>query len=417
MALIENTLFGTRDKVAEAIQRLKSFEPDDGYYVAFGGGKDSIVVLDLVKRSDVKYDAHYTITSVDPPELIKYIRKHHPDVSMDFPRDKNGKVVTMWNLIPKHTIPPTRQVRYCCAEIKEVNGKGRVTVTGVRWDESIRRKKLHGVANVNTSSKKIIEDALATNPAAKLNDRGSLIMNDDNDESRRIVENCYRTRKVMVNPIVDWTDEEVWEYIHQQNLPYCELYDQGYTRIGCIGCPLAGAEKMKRDFERYPKYRDNYIRAFDRMIKAHPNEIKVETGQPAEISGGGYSSTSGQNGAEINNMENRTIHPIMVDLDGEKHERRKRGESDIQYKKIRNGQDEYKWWIEEAIQDSTDDDCVRMKRGGVHHREKAIRPTGKLLLALWIETLIGGDADGAQWIPLDTTGSNTKRFREKDATI
>ena len=408
--LIENTLFGTRDKVAEAIQRLKSFEPEDGYYVAFGGGKDSIVVLDLVKRSGVKYDAHYTITSVDPPELIRYIRKHHPDVAMDFPRDKNGKVVTMWNLIPKHTIPPTRQARYCCAEIKEVNGKGRVTVTGVRWDESIRRKKLHGVANINTSSKKIIEDALATNPSAKLNDRGGLIMNDDNDESRRIVENCYRTRKVMVNPIVDWTDEEVWEYIHQKNLPYCELYDQGYTRIGCIGCPLAGAEKMKRDFERYPKYRDNYIRAFERMIKQHPNEIKVATGIPAE-NGGGYS----QNGC--NGVVNSHTNYEMVDLDGAGRTLGTRTKSDVQYLKIRNGQDEYKWWIEEAIQDSTDDETVRMKRGGVHHREKAIRPTGKLLLALWIETLIGGDADGAQWIPLDTTGNNTKRFLEKDDTL
>ena len=340
--LIENTLFGTRDKVAEAIQRLKSFEPEDGYFVAFGGGKDSIVVLDLVKRSGVKYDAHYTITSVDPPELIRYIRKHHPDVAMDYPRDADGKVVTMWNLIPKHTIPPTRQARYCCASIKEVNGKGRVTVTGVRWDESARRKKLHGVANVKTNSKRIIEDALATNPSAKLNDRGSLIMNDDNDESRRIVESCYRTRNVMVNPIVDWTDEEVWEYIHQQNLPYCELYDQGYTRIGCIGCPLAGAEKMKRDFERYPKYRDNYIRAFERMIKAHPNEIKVATGIPAE-NGGGYS----QNGC--NGAVNSNTNYEMVDLDGTRRTLGKRSKSDVQYLKIRNGQDEYKWWIEEAI--------------------------------------------------------------------
>lgn len=346
--LKENTLFGERDKVAEAMQRLRSFEPEDGYYVAFGGGKDSIVVLDLVKKSGVKYDAHYTITSVDPPELIRYIRKHHPDVSMDFPRDKNGKVVTMWNLIPKHTIPPTRQARYCCAEIKEVNGKGRITVTGVRWDESSRRKKLHGVANVNTSSRKIIADALETNPSAKLNDRGSLIMNDDNDESRRIVENCYRTRKVMVNPIVDWTDEEVWEYIHQENLSYCELYDQGYTRIGCIGCPLAGADKMKRDFERYPKYRENYIRAFDRMIKAHPNEIKVATGEPASF-GGGRCSTYTYDGAEGGDLEEGGRNPIVVGLDDEKHERLKRGESDVQYKKIRNGYDEYKWWIEEAI--------------------------------------------------------------------
>jgi 3'-phosphoadenosine 5'-phosphosulfate sulfotransferase (PAPS reductase)/FAD synthetase len=101
----------------------------------------------------------------------------------------------------------------------------------------------------------------------------------------------------MVNPIVDWTDEEVWEYIHARNLPYCELYDQGYTRIGCIGCPLAGAEKMRKDFERYPKYRDNYIRAFDRMIKAHPGEIKIATGEPAENGGG--NSEHGSSGAEM----------------------------------------------------------------------------------------------------------------------
>lgn len=373
--LIENTLLGVVDKVDIAIRRLKSFEPEDGYYVAFGGGKDSIVVLDLVKRSGVKYDAHYTITSVDPPELIRYIRKYHPDVAMDYPRDKDGKVVTMWNLIPKHTIPPTRQARYCCAEIKEVNGKGRVTVTGVRWDESSRRKKLHGVANVKTSSKRIIEDALMTNPAAKLNDRGGLIMNDDNDESRRIVENCYRTRKVMVNPIVDWTDEEVWEYIHARNLPYCELYDQGYKRIGCIGCPLAGAEKMRKDFERYPKYRDNYIRAFDRMIKNHPGEIKIATGEQAETGGG--NSEHGSSGAEMvhrqesvaieasnrgggsggghgcseslprnqestDNMDLRSQSRGMVDMDAKKSKRRSESYA---YKSIRSGTDEYKWWI------------------------------------------------------------------------
>ena len=386
--LIENTLFGVVDKVEIAIRRLKSFEPSDGFYVAFGGGKDSIVVLDLVKRSGVKYDAHYTITSVDPPELIRYIRKYHPDVAMDYPRDADGKVVTMWNLIPKHTIPPTRQARYCCASIKEVNGKGRITVTGVRWDESARRKKLHGVANVKTNSKRIIEDALETNPAAKLNDRGSLIMNDDNDESRRIIENCYRTRKVMVNPIVDWTDEEVWEYIHARNLPYCELYDQGYTRIGCIGCPLAGAEKMRRDFERYPKYRDNYIRAFDRMIKAHPGEIKIATGEPAENGGG--SSEHGSSGVE----------PLY-----KQHE-------SYAYKSIRNGTDEYKWWIEEAIEDGDVGRYRSTKSGGRIVREKAVRPTGELCLNLWIETLIGGDTDGPQWVPLDKNGNNTKHFRE-----
>ncbi len=117
----------------------------------------------------------------------------------------------------------------------------------------------------------------------------------------------------MVNPLVDWTDEEVWEYIHQQNLPYCELYDQGYTRIGCIGCPLAGAEKMKRDFERYPKYRDNYIRAFDRMIKAHPNEIKVATGIPAENGGGTPSMGRVVLNHFINNMSRMPINQSETD--------------------------------------------------------------------------------------------------------
>ena len=398
--LIENTLLGTVNKEEIAMQRLRSFEPEDGYYVAFGGGKDSIVVLDLVKRSGVKYDAHYTITSVDPPELVRYIRKYHPDVSMDYPRDKDGKVVTMWNLIPKHTIPPTRQARYCCASIKEVNGKGRVTVTGVRWDESIRRKKLHGVANVKTESKKIIQDALTTNPSAKLNDRGNLIMNDDNDESRRIVENCYRTRKVMVNPIVDWTDEEVWEYIHKHNLPYCELYDQGYTRIGCIGCPLAGAKQMKRDFERYPKYRDNYIRAFDRMIKAHPGEIRIATGEPAET-GGAYSER-GTSGAVVH--EESELSRVEIDANGgaetssggrgfsertgeERNGYAERNAALVQtaqrgckYKMIQNGMDEYKRWIEEAIEHGEPAEPVTLKRGAERlGRKQFILPQNRSL--------------------------------------
>ena len=292
------TLEGEVDKVQTAINRLKAFEPKEGYYVAFSGGKDSQCIYHLCEMAGVKFDAHYSITSVDPPELIRFIKKYYPNVSRDYPRDKDGKVMTMWNIIPKHTIPPTRMARYCCADLKETNGKGRVTVTGVRWAESERRKKLHGVASVQTTSKKIIEDALARSESAKLNDRGGLIMNDDNDENRRTVENCYRTRKVLVNPIVDWEDEDVWEFLNEvAKVPHCELYDQGIKRIGCIGCPLAGSKAMREDFERYPKYKENYIRAFDRMIKAHPGEIKIATGQVAET--GGVESMHGSNGADM----------------------------------------------------------------------------------------------------------------------
>lgn len=92
------------------------------------------------------------------------------------------------------------------------------------------------------------------------------MLNNDNDESRKMVEQCYRQTKTVINPIIDWSTEEVWEFIHEYNIPYCELYDKGYKRLGCIGCPMGTVESRKKDFERYPKYEKAYLKAFERMI-------------------------------------------------------------------------------------------------------------------------------------------------------
>ena len=118
------------DKVELAIKRLQAFCPEEGYYVAFSGGKDSQCVYHLCKMAGVKFDAHYNVTSIDPPELVRFIKRNYPDVDFVRKRDKDGKPVTMWTLIPEKGIPPTRLVRYCCEELKESNGAGRVTVTG-----------------------------------------------------------------------------------------------------------------------------------------------------------------------------------------------------------------------------------------------------------------------------------------------
>lgn len=221
------------------------------------------------------YEAHYSVTSVDPPELMRYIRKHHPDVIWDYPRDNNGKRVSMWTLIADHTLPPTRMARYCCSALKESAGKGRVTLTGVRWAESANRAAIHGV--VDFHNKPVRTRVLAEQLEAEfeLNKNGSVILNNDNDASRRMVEQCYRTRKTMVNPIVRWTEQDIWDFIFAYNIPYCELYDEGFTRLGCIGCPLSGRKNMERDFERWPRYKELYIRAFDKMIDNHPGQIKI----------------------------------------------------------------------------------------------------------------------------------------------
>lgn len=147
-------------KVKKSIDRLQSFCPEEGYYLAFSGGKDSVVCKALLDMSGCKYDATYHVTSVDPPELVRFIKNQHPDVTREVPRYpedyKNpklaGKPITMWNLIPERLMPPTRRVRYCCGEMKESGGDGRMTVTGVRWAESVKRKQNQGVVTFPTKN-------------------------------------------------------------------------------------------------------------------------------------------------------------------------------------------------------------------------------------------------------------------------
>ena len=154
-------IFG-KTKLETTIERIRTFEPEEGYYVAFSGGKDSQCIYHLCEMAGVKFDAHYRITSVDPPELVRFIKEQYPDVSREVPHDDNGKAITMWSLIAERTMLPTRKARYCCEYLKESGGKGRVTMTGVRWAESANRKKNQGLVSIigkPKTTKKMLEDA------------------------------------------------------------------------------------------------------------------------------------------------------------------------------------------------------------------------------------------------------------------
>lgn len=210
-------LFGL-DKIKNAVELLRATEPPDGFFLAFSGGKDSQVIYELAKMSGVRFDPHYYITTVDPPELVRFIRENYPDVKMDRPRK------TMWQLISTKCYPPTRMVRYCCDYLKERGGQNRVVITGVRADESPRRK------------------------------------------NRKQVETCIHHGQSLVNPIIWWAEQEVWDFIKTRGMRYCSLYDKGWKRIGCVGCPLATKEARMRELDAYPKIKKAYLAAFQRML-------------------------------------------------------------------------------------------------------------------------------------------------------
>lgn len=262
------------EKVKKSIKRLKAFEPEEGYYLAFSGGKDSVVCKALLEMAGCKYDATYRVTSVDPPDLVRFIKNQHPDVIREIPRYSDtikdeklrNKPITMWNLIPKEKYPPTRISRYCCRNLKESGGDGRLTVTGVRWAESRNRKESQGLVSIHVNKRKNNAEILMHSGLTR-NKSGGVILTNDNDETRRMVESCYKRNKTTINPIIDWEDEDVWGFIRAHGIPYCSLYDEGWERIGCIGCPLSRKGRIKQ-FDRYPQYVNAYILAFEKMLHA-----------------------------------------------------------------------------------------------------------------------------------------------------
>lgn len=240
------SFLNNKSKIELAIERIKTFEPSEGYYLAFSGGKDSIVCYHLLKMAEVKFDGHYNVTGLDHPELIYTMKKHYSDIKFEYPRDKDGNVVTMWKLIEKKMLPPTMIVRYCCSELKEKGGENRFVITGVRWAESTRRKNSRGVIENFHKNKKY------------------KFMTNDNDTGRMMMENCIKKGKLILNPIVDWEDYDVWNFIKDNNFPYPDLYDKGWHRLGCIGCPMSG--NQDKELTIYPKIKKLYFKAFEKML-------------------------------------------------------------------------------------------------------------------------------------------------------
>jgi 3'-phosphoadenosine 5'-phosphosulfate sulfotransferase (PAPS reductase)/FAD synthetase len=249
------------DKVDIAVKRLReAAEMSQALYdkpllVTYSGGKDSDTVLRLAQIAKIPFEVQHSHTTADAPETVYHVRDKFRELELagikceiDYHTQPDGTRTTMWNLIPRKLIPPTRLVRYCCDELKEGGGKDRMITTGVRWDESTARKSRGALEIISKRRKK------------------SIFLNNDNDEDRRLFETCTMKGKRVSNPIIDWETNDIMDFLTGEKVKLCSLYSEGWKRVGCIGCPMAGKHRYA-EFARYPTYKKAYIRAFDKMME------------------------------------------------------------------------------------------------------------------------------------------------------
>ena len=225
---------------------------------AYSGGKDSDVLLDLCIKAGVPFRAEHNHTGIDAPETVYHIREVFAGLeAKGIPTKINMPETTMWKLIAKKMMPPTRMKRYCCDYLKERKFTDRHLLLGVRWAESGAR-----------STRGLIETI-----GVRKNKRITYM--DENDDRRKVDEICATRYTIATNPIIDWSNADVWQYAKRERLKMNPLYACGFHRVGCVGCPLgtqAGAE-----LERYPRIKAAYIRAFDRMLEVRKQKGKDDT--------------------------------------------------------------------------------------------------------------------------------------------
>ena len=234
--------------------------------ICYSGGKDSDVLIQLAINSGIDFEVLHNHTTADAPETVRHIRDTFKRLELqgikctvEYPMYK-GKRTSMWDLIPQKMMPPTRLMRYCCSILKEKGGQNRAIATGVRWAESRARAKRGIYEDINRNKDK------------------KIILNNDNDDKRLLFERCEKQAKTVVNPIIDWQEQDVWDYLKENSVSCNPLYECGFKRVGCIGCPIAGKHRYE-EFRSYPKYKQMYIHAFDRMLEVRRQNGKSSTWQ------------------------------------------------------------------------------------------------------------------------------------------
>lgn len=248
-----------QDKINHSIKLIRKAEklaivmqPETGFYVGFSGGKDSQVVLELVKMAGVKYCAVYNVTTNDPADNVRFIKHHYPDVKFNVPEKSYFQLIAQKGI-------PTMHNRWCCALFKETAGVGCVVLTGVRKEESRKRAAYKEVSKF----------------VRKKEERGEV----DLDKMEENEFQCVGGKdKFMVYPVLEWTEKDVWQFIRERGLPINPCY-KTCKRVGCVFCPFAKSKDVRAYCETHTKLKEALIHAIGRYIERDRDRQKLPTAE------------------------------------------------------------------------------------------------------------------------------------------
>ena len=264
---LERASEGLRKKMLNSVELLQkaekialNYDAENGYYLAFSGGKDSQALFHMTQLAGVRFRGHMNLTSIDPPEVIRFVKKNYPEVELLKP----GK--SIFQIAVEKQILPTMRVRWCCAEYKETAGAGKVTLIGIRKAESARRSKRNEVEISNRKFSGNLDglneyrqEQKAKRARRKSKEQGVNITNADEEQTLGCI---HGKESLLVSPIIYWTEQDVWEFLNDVvRVPHCSLYDEGWHRIGCIGCPMSSHKQKMLENARYPHVKRGWIKA------------------------------------------------------------------------------------------------------------------------------------------------------------
>lgn len=285
------------EKLNTAIERLKTAaQMSEKYFhkpvaLTYSGGKDSDALLRVAEMSGIEFEVVHSLTTVDAPPTVYHVfdtKKRMEEKGIPFEIRhpmRRGQKVSMWSLIPLEKYPPTRLARYCCKYCKETSVPNRLITTGVRWAESVQRRKNRDVFEVRGKTTKdrgmysLEHTQEVLREAAEIQEIFGTGDNDVDVYDCRLIESAKKNKDIIVNPIVDWSEAEVWDFCKAQAIPMNPLYFEPYEygRAGCLMCPEAGKRMRLRHAQDFPVYKSNYMKAFDRMLEARRDSgLKIQ---------------------------------------------------------------------------------------------------------------------------------------------